>query len=267
VSLTRYVVIVNVNPQTSSWCSEGWGSVLANDFGREPVSAFRPGRYRACVADSIFSVARELAISTGDSDELAAVPEDWSLEPEARCLLLGLIRSVKPRCYVEIGAYRGQTVLAVAEAMMRNGCGTAYAIEPNRQMAAQIKQAAQARELPLRVLPTTSSKAFDQWGREPVDVVLIDGEHSLPSAVFDIAAWSTVLAPEGWILIHDTVTRLSRRFPEDYMAVPSVFDIFDVVGLVDRPSGHVWEGLSFMRWSEESRARVRYRLERGDRCP
>lgn len=222
----------------------------------------RPGGYRAHVADSVLGVARELAISPEHLDKPAEAAEDWSLEPEARCLLLGLIRSIKPRCYVEIGAYRGQTAIAVAEAMVRNGHGTAYAIEPDRGLATQIRETADARNLPLRVLSVTSSEAFDQWGREPVDMVLVDGDHSLSSTVFDIAAWATLLAPDGWMLLHDTVTRLTRRFPEDYIAIPSMFDILDVVGLGERPSGHVWEGLSFMRWSEDSRDRLRRRFER-----
>jgi predicted O-methyltransferase YrrM len=190
---------------------------------------------------------------------LEAADEDWSIEPEARQILLGVIGAVSPRNYLEIGAHRGTTCVAVARLFKSSGRGRAYAIEPDGSLAESIRASVAAEDLPLTVLELTSARAFDRWGREEIDAVLVDGDHSFSSAVFDLASWTSLLSDEGWLFVHDTISRLERRFPEDYLAVPGVFDILDVVGLRVRPSGHFWEGLAVARWSEAGR------LIRGDR--
>jgi predicted O-methyltransferase YrrM len=209
-------------------------------------------------------VLEKLGLGGVDLCAVGDIAEDWSIEPEARQILLAVLEAVSPRNYLEIGAHRGTTCLAVARLFKLSGRGRAYAVEPDGTLADEIRVVAEAEHLPLTVLQLTSAQAFERWGREELDVVLVDGDHSFTSAVFDLASWSSLLSEEGWLFVHDTISRLERRFPEDYIAIPGAFDIVDIVKLRTRPSGHFWEGLAVARWSDAGRL---IRAERHLRWP
>jgi hypothetical protein len=223
------------------------------------------GTYRARVYESILEALSDLGIGSVPNDELIVDVEDWSLEPEARQMLLAIAREVRPRVFIEVGSYRGATVVEVARLLKELGRGTAYAIEPDSEMAHGICVRVEDEGLPVTIIAKTSRDAFEHWGREEADLILVDGDHSFASALFDLAAWSTLLAPQGWLLVHDTVSRLERRFPDDYLSVPGVFDILDIVGLRCRPSGQFWEGLAVLRWSQigQKLRSVRHTATRG----
>ncbi|MCP5013745.1 MAG: class I SAM-dependent methyltransferase [Ketobacter sp.] len=220
------------------------------------------GKHRAIVAESVDDVLEELGLPSypDNLDICCPVPEDWSLEPEAKAILMAIIENTNCSSYVEVGAHRGQTGLAVARIMSAAGSGKVYAIEPELELAAEIENIAKAEQLPVTVISSSSWEAFNNWGREMIDVILVDGDHSLAATVFDIAAWSTLLAPNGWLIVHDTLTRLTRRFPEDYLPLPELFDIIDVVGMRQRPSGQSWEGIAFLRWSSDVKSCVENRF-------
>jgi len=212
-----------------------------------------PVLYKAIVAESALDALRALGIHETVGHEKRVAEEDWSLEPEAREILLSIVQAIRPRTYLEIGAHAGVTCIAVADLMKRLVYGKVFAIEPEPTLASTIRSAATDENLPLTVIEATSSDAYNKWGREELDVILVDGDHTLSSTTFDIAAWSTLLAKDGWMLIHDTVTRLERRFPGDYIAAPALFAITNIVQVTHRPSDQLWEGLAVMRWSEVGR--------------
>lgn len=192
------------------------------------------------------------------------IPDDWSLEPEALYLLLAWVECRRPTRYLEIGGYRGDTVMRVVATLEDVPSLKAFVIEPDPKQARLIRSRIRPKSMPITVIEATSSAAFEGWGREPLDLILIDGDHSLSSTVFDIAAWSTLLAPEGCLVVHDTVTRLRGRFPEDYIAALPSFDIVDIVGIRHLKSGNAWEGIAFITWADGVRDSVARRYERAN---
>lgn len=191
---------------------------------------------------------------------LPTYAEDWSVEPEIRALLVGIALEPSCRTVVEIGSYRGKTVIALAKALTETGGGRAYAVERSMRRSALLGMRARLQRLPIKVIAMSSQRAFANWGREPIDLLVIDGDHSFLQAFIDIAMWSSLLAPHGWMVVHDTVTRLERRFPADYFTCPGAFDITNVVGMTNRRSHHAWEGVAIARWARPIRPSVEKRL-------
>jgi predicted O-methyltransferase YrrM len=215
--------------------------------------------YNAVVADSLSSILELLALSPRETGANATYAEDWSVEPEVRILIEEVARNLSPTSYLEIGAYRGDTFFAVLGAL-KTHC-RAYAIEPDPCLS-QIIRAKKTDYVngPNAILiEKTSRQAFNDWGREQIDLIFVDGDHSFPETVFDISAWSTVLSPDGVMIVHDTLTRLERRFPQDYIANPWDFDILDIIGLQQRCSKHAWEGVAFLKWTPSSKEKVVHR--------
>lgn len=205
--------------------------------------------YKAVVAKSLSSIFELLGLSPRDRGENTNYEEDWSVEPEVRILIEEVARNLSPTSYLEIGAYRGDTFLAVL-GTLKSEC-RAYAIEPDPCLSKLIRaKTADIENGPAAILiEKTSRQAFNDWGREQIDLIFVDGDHSFSETVFDISAWSTLLSPDGVMIIHDTLTRLERRFPQDYMPNPWDFDILDIVGLQQRSSKHAWEGVAFLKWT------------------
>jgi predicted O-methyltransferase YrrM len=219
--------------------------------------------YRPVVAESLASILELLRLPANALQVTQNYEEDWSVEPEARSLLQSLAEHLQPGSYLEVGAHKGHTFFAVSAKLPVSS--RAYAIEPDPTFAEIVRSriAGSGDMCAMTLIEKESRIAFNDWGREGLDMVFIDGDHSLSETLFDIAAWSTLLTPSGIIIIHDTVTRLERRFPEDYVPNPWDFDIIDVVGLRNRTSSHAWEGIAFLKWRPEVQERVRNRLLRG----
>lgn len=217
------------------------------------------------MAESLASVLERLGFPPVEPAVPACYAEDWSVEPEVRALLKSVAHQLAPSSYLEVGAHRGDTFAAIV-AELPNG-SRAYAVEPDPSMADLIRAKTRDNTGTCRctIIQETSRTAFEKWGRERLDLVLIDGDHSLSETLFDIAAWSTLLSPDGLMVVHDSLTRLERRFPEDYVPNPWDYDIVDVVGLRRRTSIHAWEGVAFLRWTPEARILVEHRHLRGER--
>lgn len=216
--------------------------------------------HRAIVAESLSSILELLCLPAELPQDVCNYEEDWSVEPEVRLLLQLLAEHVKPNSYLEIGAHTGRTFFAIASKLPN--CSRAYAIEPDPKFFGSIEEKIAETQLPCQstLIRKNSRDAFNDWGRERIDMIFIDGDHSLSETLFDIAAWSTLLSPSGVMIIHDTVTRLKRRFPQDYIPNPWDFDIVDIVDLKLRTSTHAWEGVAFLKWRAEIQERVRNRL-------
>ncbi|MES9988231.1 MAG: class I SAM-dependent methyltransferase [Candidatus Thiodiazotropha endolucinida] len=186
--------------------------------------------------------------------------EEWSLEPEVVLVLLEIIRRDKPLNIVEVGAMKGDSTLRMAEVASVYG-GRVYAIEEDPTRSSEIVRRSDAATNSVRVVQKSSVKAFEDWGREPIDLIIIDADHSFVPQFVDVAIWSSLLSPGGWLVIHDTLTRLERRFPDDYFSAPFLFDIVDFVGLKNRLSSKPWQGVAFARWAELFRPSVFRRHE------
>ena len=96
------------------------------------------------------------------------------------------------------------------------------------------------------MIENSSQDAFDEWGRESIDFLYIDGSHEYHDVCCDFALWSRHLSSGGVIAIHDTVARLIRRFPEDYIHPLSNYDILNITRMKNCPSGQEWKGCGFV---------------------
>lgn len=214
------------------------------------------------VAEDIHEILQLLKLNPIDTPEITNQTEDWSLEPEVLLLVSEIVRQTRPHTIVEVGSYHGKSAIALAGLAATYG-GTVYAVEKNKTFTNLILSEAKAHNVPLTVINKTSIDAFHDWGRETIDVLIIDADHNFSSEFIDIAMWSSLLSPSGWMVIHDTLTRLDRRFPADYFSVPFLFDIVDIVGLRDRQSNHSWEGVAFVRWCQTARPLIEAKFIKG----
>lgn len=205
------------------------------------------------VAASIEDLAIYLGMPAGSiSMPPTDQDEDWSLEPELLGLILALVAANRPHTVVEVGTYRGRTAAAISASLEANRYGRVYTIDngPEDDATAATDALCGVRGNRAVQVRASSVDAFREWGRAEIDLLLIDGGHDYGTAATDIALWSRLLAPTGWMIIHDTVTRLLRSFPEDYLFPLDTYDVIDVVAVHDRPSGHEWEGAAIVRFAE-----------------
>jgi predicted O-methyltransferase YrrM len=184
--------------------------------------------------------------------KLLPCDEDWSTEPELLETLYCYVRSTSPHTVVEIGTYRGTSACVLATALERNGYGHLYTIDNDVSGTVRaVRDRLRAWSLQERVtlLQKNSSEAFADWGRAKIDLLYIDGGHSFLDTCLDFALWCRYIPRTGLIVVHDTVTRLMRRFPEDYVCPLEYYDVLHVTGMQRRPSQQEWEGTGFIRTS------------------
>jgi predicted O-methyltransferase YrrM len=190
----------------------------------------------------------EFAELIGANPDLAE--EDWSTEPELLEVFYCWVRCRRPHTIVEIGTYKGKAAFVLASAQARNNYGELYTIDDNS--AGMLVEARRRLELlqqsnKITLLEATSHQAFSEWIRAKIDFVYLDGSHHYIDVVADFALWSRhVKAATGLIAIHDTMFRLERRFPQDYIHPQGYYDVLHVTDMEMRPSGHEWKGVGLV---------------------
>lgn len=151
--------------------------------------------------------------------------------PVPKGLLMGaLILREKPQTVVEIGVYRGRSLISQALAVKHNGSGIVYAIDPWEPEPTQAGPGLPETETWWKTNDFEADRkeflaAVDRYGVGPwvevirdesahaatafepapcVDVVHIDGCHSEASALQDVEVWLPKLRPGGWLWIDDS---------------------------------------------------------------
>lgn len=194
---------------------------------------------------------------------LAASPdllvEDWSTEPELLEVFYCWVRCKRPHTIVEIGAYKGKAAFVFASAQKQNNYGEFYTIDNNEEGTvpeARARLDTLARPEKIKLLECSSQEAFKEWVRAGIDLLYIDGSHDYLDAAGDFALWSRHVEEEGGLIaMHDTMFRLERRFPYDYVYPRKYYDVLHVTHMAIRPSGHEWKGVGFVMVSGEFRTR------------
>ena len=150
---------------------------------------------------------------------------------------------------MEIGTYKGLSAFILATALERNKYGHLFTIDNNQSGALPEAEARFFKENlnhRITLIKKSSQDAFVEWGRAKIDFLYIDGSHLFLNACCDFALWSRYVVRDGIIVIHDTITRLLRRFPEDYIYPLCYYDVLNVTDVKMRPSGQEWEGCGFV---------------------
>jgi predicted O-methyltransferase YrrM len=189
-------------------------------------------------------------------ESISGPDRDASAEPGVLEVLFGLVRKLQARTIVEIGTFRGISSYIMASALSHlpnsriytidNGCEKDMNAASDRlQDFIKCKSVIQIRQ--------SSIQAFKNWGRATIDLLFIDGSHEFADACADFALWVRYVRPGGIIVMHDTFTRLDRRFPEDYIFPLSYYSIMNIAGVEEWYRGHEWEGLAVIQFADSQR--------------
>src|ERR1700690_198602 len=159
-------------------------------------------------------------------------------------------RIVRPSSAVVIGSYRGFVPLVIARALGENvEAGQVHFIDPSmvesfwkEPEAVQNYCRQNGCENITHHLMTTQqfvgTDAFRQL--DEIGIVFIDGFHSAQQARFDFEAFATNLAPNGVILLHDSVWNLpSRLYGPGREYIHRVADF--IADLKREPQWQVWD--------------------------
>jgi len=152
-------------------------------------------------------------------------------------LLYGLVRSLRPRVCVEIGSARGCSTAHIALGLRDNGMGELFAIDPHqptewndlKSVDTQELLAANLRLVGVRdrvnVIRKSSSDAARDWSR-PIDLLFIDGDHSLSGCRGDWDLFSPFVTQFGVVVFHDTTWEYHKdsKWYRSDCGVPAVVD-------------------------------------------
>lgn len=134
-----------------------------------------------------------------------------------------LVRSVKPRVYVELGTHTGNSYFSVCQASKEYQTGTkCFAVDTWQGDAHAKKYGEEVFEMVQQhnfenyadfsnLLRMTFDKALDQFEDGSVDLLHIDGLHTYEAVRHDFETWLPKLAPGGIVMFHDT-----NVFKEDF---------------------------------------------------
>jgi predicted O-methyltransferase YrrM len=150
----------------------------------------------------------ELASKMGQATEVASSNLGFGY------LYYGLARIYRPDVVVCIGSYRGFAPICFALGLVDNQKGSCYFIDPGKvdsywHNPHHILYANEAFGLQGRwrhILKTSQQVAADGDIKEPVDILLIDGDHSYEGVGFDFNYFTPKVRSEGIILLHDSIT-------------------------------------------------------------
>lgn len=175
---------------------------------------------------------------------------DFGCEPAVLDALYGLILVRRPITVLEIGTYRGLSARVMSAALQRNGQGRLYTVDDGRQCKddqsfAELL-ASCIEDSWVVTIRKSSVDAFVDWGRARIDLLFLDGSHDFLSSCIDFSLWSRFVSPDGLIVVHDTHTRMERRFPEDYIHPIDFYKVLNIARVEECFLGHEWEGCAFI---------------------
>jgi predicted O-methyltransferase YrrM len=120
-----------------------------------------------------------------------------------RMFLYSLVRGTRPERVLEIGTSQGGSALIIASALEENRRGRVYSVDP----MPRIELDPALFHGRLEVVTGASPEAVDELGESgkgPFDFVLIDGIHVHEQAKLDLAASLRYIAPDAYVLLHDS---------------------------------------------------------------
>jgi len=147
-------------------------------------------------------------------------PKDSFIHAYSRAYLYSIVRALKPATIVEVGTLYAGTTEVLARASWENGGGTVHTIDPFGAKRAPAVLANWPWELrSITNFQAVNSMSFFARARDidlKFDLALIDGDHDLEFAFFDIQMAAKQIKPSGLIFV-DNAEQLgpfqaARRF-------------------------------------------------------
>ena len=141
--------------------------------------------------------------------KVSKIPNMFS-EENARRLMEIALRCDPGAEFVEIGSYCGCAAAILGLAAMENG-GCLTCVDNFSQFNSEMAMASIIPNLrslgidfTLMVMDSHSAaRVFDR----PIDLILVDGDHSYQGCKLDCGLWLPKLKPGGWALFHDYIAR------------------------------------------------------------
>lgn len=130
-----------------------------------------------------------------------------------------LIEAARPEIFVELGAYRGVSYCAFCQAVKAtNGTTKCYAVDTWQgdahagEIETEVLPKLRAHHDPLyadfsRLVQSTFDDALAHFGDGSVDLLHIDGFHTLEAVSRDFETWLPKMSRKGIVLFHDTNVR------------------------------------------------------------
>ena len=135
---------------------------------------------------------------------------------EAGRVLYSVVRMAQPKVIVEIGSARGYSTCCIALACAENFRGHVHAIDPHTANVWTDKGTGaltrdfledRLRRYDLKqyctVIAKPSIDAAAEWST-PIDLLFIDGDHTLAGVTNDFTLFGKWMAPDGLVAFHDT---------------------------------------------------------------
>lgn len=172
-------------------------------------------------------------------------------------ILHSIVRMYKPTTIVEIGSARGYSTCSLALACAENGNGMVYAIDPHLQNDwtdvgtggktlgfLQERMRLYDLEAHCSVIAKGSAEAAADWNRT-IDLLFIDGDHTLAGVRRDFEGFERWLSPESLVVFHDSSwehdqpwsTYSGEEWYREDMGVPAYLDQLQTSG---------YKGVTFM---------------------
>lgn len=135
---------------------------------------------------------------------------------ESRAVLYHLIMTLRPQRVLEIGTFRAGTARFLAQALHHAGRGLLYTIDPfgiENHVPHTINSWPAHLQHHVRFSPISSAAFFDKAmsGGLGLDLVLVDGNHELEYAAFDLAC-AARLMNAGGVVVMDNVDQPGPRY-------------------------------------------------------
>jgi len=144
------------------------------------------------------------------------------MSANAQALLYCLIKILKPSDVIEIGIYHCGTSEAICRALAANNFGMLHAVEPFTAALAHeiVRQWPNRIDRFIKIYNETSMEFFMHVEERHIrpSIVLIDGDHSVEFAQFDISVSARVLNPSGYILVDNVAQPGPFLASKDFLA-------------------------------------------------
>lgn len=121
--------------------------------------------------------------------------------------LYGMIRALRPGNVVEIGVFNGCSSVWIAKALQDNGQGQLWSIDKNdTPLALKRAEVLEVSNI-IHFIKSDSSEFAKTWphGR-CVDVLWIDGNHTILGVSADYINWVPFVRENGMVMAHDAIS-------------------------------------------------------------
>ncbi len=161
--------------------------------------------------------------------DLFAAEDGGGVEDEFRALLVGLIRSFKPKLILETGTYLGSLTRTLADACRLNGFGTVITVEADRERVAVARKHL-SRGSDVQLVHARSDEWLSIYDGPPFNLVVLDSDLRARVKEFTLIC-DRHLAPGAPVFVHDTSRLRAAGGMADWPDYPSALDALGLPSL------------------------------------